>query len=392
MKVSTLPAFVIGTALLTVLTVSKTSAVRAEVVPIEIGASITNRLEPGDDQLDEDGSYFDTYTFAGSAGQQIVITMSSEELDSYLILLDTSGNSLIQDDDGGGDLDARILYTLPADGQYTIYANAYSGGVGGAYRLELQSVVARSPVRVIPSDRRYFCDEMVNPPVTRARRKDGVSGTLLEWTDDLAVANLSTLQRCRQVADNLETIHNRLGRNFAITAGRIRNQPVVCAATAPGVCDPNGQILTATSDANARDLAIQIGTSITELRSIPIGSPEPASTPVAANLRPDDGTPLSVTPVFTFRDALAYSYCLEDVIQLYQDPNRLQREGRRGDCLEEVFARYGNGISRSQALALITEANQYATESLRPSVLYPPRGQRVRIQELFDFTYPVDQP
>ncbi|HEY9662317.1 MAG TPA: hypothetical protein V6C65_28010, partial [Allocoleopsis sp.] len=105
----------------------------------------------------------------------------------------------------------------------------------------------------------------------------------------------------------------------------------------------------------------------------------------------EDTTPLSISPEFTFSDALTYSFCLEDVIQLYQNPQLLQQRGRRSDCLSSIFSTYANGISRSQALEIITAANKYATERLRPSILYPPRGQRVRIQELFGFTYTVDQ-
>ncbi|PSB23264.1 hypothetical protein C7B76_00870 [filamentous cyanobacterium CCP2] len=362
----------------TLLSIGASRSVSAnEVVSIQFGSVITGRLEPGDSQLPADGSYYDTYTFEGRAGQQVQITMTSDEVDAYLILLDPNGNSLIQNDDGGDDtLNAQIIYTLPTNGSYTIYANAYASGETGAYRLELRTVDATAAAIPLP---RYFCDESGNNPTIQARRKDGVVGSLIEWTSDTTPSNISRSERCRRVADNLETNHNRLGRSFAITAGTLQGQPVVCAGTAPGICDPDGQILLAATRDEARRIAIELGTGINALQNAP--SP----------IDRDDTTPLAVVPQFNFLDVLSYSNCLEDVIQLYQNTARLRTQGRRSDCLSNVFAQYPNGISRSQALEIITAADRYATSNRRDALLYPPRGQRVRIQEIFGYTYGIDQ-
>ncbi len=55
--------------------------------------------------------YVDLYTFSGTAGQQVTITMTSSSMDSYLMLHnvnDDSATPLAYDDDGGGNLNARI--------------------------------------------------------------------------------------------------------------------------------------------------------------------------------------------------------------------------------------------------------------------------------------------
>jgi hypothetical protein len=100
---------------------------------------------------------------------------------------------------------------------------------------------------------------------------------------------------------------------------------------------------------------------------------------------------IAVPYQFSFTTALGYSNCLEDIIQLHQDPGRLTQQGRRSDCLPEVFAHYSNGISRAQALELITAANNYVANKFSNVLIYPPRGQRVRIQQLFGYTYNIDQ-
>jgi hypothetical protein len=78
--------------------------------------------------------YYDDYTFSGVQGQQIVITMSSTQVDSYLFLYkDGVFCSVCFDDDSNssvsGTLDARIpssgSYTLPSTGIYTIRATTY---------------------------------------------------------------------------------------------------------------------------------------------------------------------------------------------------------------------------------------------------------------------------
>ncbi|WP_416665797.1 COP23 domain-containing protein [Egbenema bharatensis] len=367
----------LGIAASILLNIGTLRSVRAsEAVSIQFGSVVTGRLESGNNQLPADGSYYNAYTFEGQAGQRIQVTMSSDELDSYLILLDVAGNSLIQNDDGGDGLDAQIVYTLPESGRYTIYANAHSSGQTGAYRLELLMVDVSTSAAVEP---RYFCDESGRNPVIQARRKDGVVGSLIEWTSDTTPANISRLERCRRVASNLETNHSRLGRSFAITAGTLQGQPVVCAGTAPGICDPEGQILLAATRDEARRIAIELGTGINALQNAP--------TPIDEN----DTTPLAVVPQFNFLDILSYSNCVEDVIQLYQNPERLRIQGRRSDCLSEVFAQYPNGISRSQALEILAAADQFATSARRDALLYPPRGQRVRIREIFGYTYSIDQ-
>lgn len=377
-----------GVTMLSLLGIPQSVRANQQVSVLEFGSAVSGTLEAGDNQLAADGSFFDTYTFEGTAEQRVRIRMTSDRLDSYLILLAPDGRSLIQDDDSAGNLDAQIVYTLPTDGRYTVYANAYSSVQSGTYRLELQLADATTPTIAAgtTSTPRYFCNESDEEPVTEARRKDGLVGPLIEWTADRALPNISTVERCRRVAYNLDTVHTRLGRNFAITTGRLQNQPVVCAGTAPGVCDPDGLILTATSQDDARQFAIRLGTAITALRNAP---PDPSITP--AEQPAEDVTPLAVAPQFTFRDILSYSNCLEDVIQLYQDPQRLKRSGRRSDCLSDIFSRYTSGISRSQALQIITAADRYATADGRETLLYPPRGQRVRVQSMFGFTYTIDQ-
>lgn len=79
----------------------------------------------------------DRWTFRGSAGDWVEITMSSNNMDSYLELYAPNGQRIASNDDGGSNLNSRIyLSRLPQSGIYTIVARGFEGDTG-TYRLTL---------------------------------------------------------------------------------------------------------------------------------------------------------------------------------------------------------------------------------------------------------------
>lgn len=105
---------------------------------LSFGRSITARLGPQDDVL-VDGTYAKRYTFFGTAGHRVRITMRSTEFNAYLILLDPNGEFLAGDNDSGGGTDAMIEIRLPSTGTYTVFANAYRPGEQGRFTIRLDS-------------------------------------------------------------------------------------------------------------------------------------------------------------------------------------------------------------------------------------------------------------
>lgn len=88
------------------------------------------------------GKYYDAYTFSGTAGQQIIVSQNSTAFDTYLYLLNSGGQVIAENDDGGGGTNSRIPdgsgnFTLPANGTYTIRASAFTAGATGAYSINL---------------------------------------------------------------------------------------------------------------------------------------------------------------------------------------------------------------------------------------------------------------
>ena len=103
---------------------------------IAIGQAMSGSLTVSDLQW-SDGARYDPYIFYGQAGQYVTITMTSSDMDSYLILQDMNGNQIAYNDDGGGGLNAQIQQGLPMTGTYRIIAKAYRTNVFGNYTLML---------------------------------------------------------------------------------------------------------------------------------------------------------------------------------------------------------------------------------------------------------------
>ncbi len=82
----------------------------------------------------------DDWTLAGGAGAVLVATAIAETagLDLTLELIDTTGTSIAFDDDGAGDLNPRLVATLPRAASYVLRIAGFGDTVAGRYRLDVQ--------------------------------------------------------------------------------------------------------------------------------------------------------------------------------------------------------------------------------------------------------------
>jgi hypothetical protein len=75
------------------------------------------------------------------------IDLVGHGIDTYLRLLDEHGKQLAEDDDSGGNLNARIRHTTAKAGLYYIVATTFGGGEG-AYTLSIRKFQAAAPRKV----------------------------------------------------------------------------------------------------------------------------------------------------------------------------------------------------------------------------------------------------
>ncbi len=112
----------------------------APVTSIPGGTQVDTAIEVGDTVQSElsDDALTHRYTFTGQQGDVATITLTSDDFDAYLILLDEENNALVENDDGAGNLNSRIdSFVLPADGDYTIEATSFSRFSTGSYTLSI---------------------------------------------------------------------------------------------------------------------------------------------------------------------------------------------------------------------------------------------------------------
>ncbi|HUF13433.1 MAG TPA: PPC domain-containing protein [Longimicrobiales bacterium] len=109
---------------------------------IAVGQTLNGALEPSDAVL-EDESFYDVYTFSGSRGQRVRITLRSDDFDSYLSFgrwRNGEVDIIDSDDDSGGNLDSQLEVTLPESGTWAIQANSLGASEMGDYTVTLEEL------------------------------------------------------------------------------------------------------------------------------------------------------------------------------------------------------------------------------------------------------------
>lgn len=107
--------------------------------PIQVGQTVSGRLDETDAVLEDDETFYDTWLLNGRRGQRVQIEMKSDSVDAFLSVGRMQGseyNSIRTDDDGGEGTNSRVTITLPDDGQYVIRANEV-GAKTGPYTLSV---------------------------------------------------------------------------------------------------------------------------------------------------------------------------------------------------------------------------------------------------------------
>ncbi len=109
---------------------------------ITAGQTTTSELDEDDSVLETDNSYYETWTYQGHAGEQLRISMESDEFDTYLAIGRMVGGEweeIATMDDGGEGTNSLLEVTLDEDGEYVIRANSYSAEETGEYTLRVES-------------------------------------------------------------------------------------------------------------------------------------------------------------------------------------------------------------------------------------------------------------
>ena len=75
-----------------------------------------------------------------SAGVNYAIELKSADFDAYLILEDAQGKKLAEDNDSGGNTNAKIVFRAPRDEAYRIVVLSFNGNETGNYTLTVRKI------------------------------------------------------------------------------------------------------------------------------------------------------------------------------------------------------------------------------------------------------------
>ena len=105
--------------------------------PLVAGRSATGNLA-STDGVRWGLSYYDEWSYSATVGQRIVVTMESEQVDAYLLVLQDDGTEVASDDDRGEGRNARVEFRVSATGQYTILATSALSEETGRYMIRFE--------------------------------------------------------------------------------------------------------------------------------------------------------------------------------------------------------------------------------------------------------------
>ena len=130
-----------------------TEAARGEHV-IGIGQTRDGTLTRDDVLLTSDSTYAQAWTIQGRTGQTVTIDIESDVFDPYLFLRGPgiSGGRDFQDDDSGGNCNARLTTTFPQTGEYEIVVNS-TGAKYATGRFSLSVTSGSKPKSVARCNR-----------------------------------------------------------------------------------------------------------------------------------------------------------------------------------------------------------------------------------------------
>lgn len=101
------------------------------------GLERSGRLDQQDSMLSS-GEYYESHTFTGREGDVVSVAVSSDDFDTYLMLIGPDG-SQSENDDSRGSTDSYLERVLEADGEYEVLVTSYEAGETGSYRLTVSS-------------------------------------------------------------------------------------------------------------------------------------------------------------------------------------------------------------------------------------------------------------
>ena len=170
-------------------------------------------LASGDSVLPSDNSLYDQYTFQGSAGQTVTITVESAEFDTYVAIITPDEKLLAENDDiNQSNKNSGLTATLPRNGTYRVIVNGYDNNSRGGYAVSVSTPTHQTVTGQSPSPNQQTATRTIQPVIqTFSSVKSLGMAQFLRGTTELKSAQ-ETLQKAAR--GEYDTITNGQKTDF----------------------------------------------------------------------------------------------------------------------------------------------------------------------------------
>ncbi len=303
-----------------------------DAIPIDIGQTVEGSLS--------ETQPFAYYTFEADAGTVVSITLVSSDFDAYLVLLDSNGNVIAEDDDSAGRLNAMITTELSDTGVYLINATSLR-----AYRSEGEFAgVGNYELTLTSDDTTTTLEPIIDISIAYGDVITGnLSGEPINFTfeassGDVITATLESDEFDTYLflldANGVELARNDDFEPFENTNSRIENFVIPEDGTYTLQVNSFGAVVGIDEESGTFNLALMPGVA-TSSTPVPIPSPTatpppPMPSPTATPLPPIPSPTMTPLPP-TSNTEIAYG----DVIEGYLSTNtaRFTFNGTAGDII-----------------------------------------------------------
>jgi hypothetical protein len=93
---------------------------------VEVGQTVTGALTSDDPEFPTDSTYYQRWILPVRPNQAFTVDLVSDDFDSYVMLTRGRGEKLVENDDGGGGCNARLVYTATDDHPLRVVVNTAS--------------------------------------------------------------------------------------------------------------------------------------------------------------------------------------------------------------------------------------------------------------------------
>ncbi len=114
----------------------------APIGDISLGQPVSGTLGSGDHVL-PNGEWADRYTLSVQAGQRLTMSMTSSDIDTYIVAQAPSGATEGNDDCSGDRSRSCLDFEAQEGGDWIIYATSYQGDDDGSYTLSVDLAAAQ---------------------------------------------------------------------------------------------------------------------------------------------------------------------------------------------------------------------------------------------------------